>query len=1149
MALQSDFVHLHVHTEYSLLDGASRIEELVQTAKKQGMKALAITDHGAMYGVVPFYKTCLREGIRPIIGCEMYLTSGSYLDRPSIREQKIYHQLLLAENEEGYKNLIQLTTKAHLEGFHYKPRIDKDLLYQYRKGLIATSSCLAGEIPQAILHDRYDEARRLVGTYLDIFGRDHFFFELQDHRMIEQQKVNQQLIKWAKEFGIGLIATNDVHYTRQEDHDVHDCLLAIGTGKKLSDTSRLRFPTNEFYLKSGQEMRRLFAHVPEAIENTVNIAKRCQVELVLGDRLLPRFPLPNGWTAKEYLRHLCYRGAIKRYGRLNDEVQKRLEYELSVIHQMGFDDYFLIVWDLVRFAHEHKIAVGPGRGSAAGSLVAYVLKITDVDPIRYQLLFERFLNPERVSMPDIDIDFNYERRDEVIRYVVEKYGNDRVAQIITFGTMAPRAAVRDVGRVMGLSYKKVDQVAKQIPSSPGMTLQKAFHLNPELKKFLKDNQTAELLSVVSKIEGMPRHASTHAAGVVIAREPLTQYVPLQEGSDGVPLTQYPMEVLEEIGLMKMDFLGLRNLTVIEKAIELIRQYEGKEITFEPYDDKKTYEMLARGETTGVFQMESSGMRKVLRELKPTNFEDIIAVLALYRPGPMDQIPRFIRAKHGLEKVSYPHPDLKDILENTYGIIVYQEQIMQIAAKMAGFSLGQADILRRAVGKKKKELLIEQRTNFVNGCKKNGYSEQVGHQVYDLIVRFADYGFNRSHSAAYGVLAYQTAYLKANYPLAYMAALLSTVIGNQSKMAEYIDEARRMGIQVLPPDIQSSHVSFSLENNAIRFGLAAIKNVGIAAIEAILEARKEGPFRDLIDFCYRVDMRICNRRVLEALIGSGAMDSLPGHRAQKLAVLDEILDRIQHMKPSQRGQVSLFTQEEQDELQNLVLQEDVPPFTQEEKLAWERELLGMFLSGHPLDSYQSIIRQHATHRVYQLNGLKEGMRVCVAGWIRDFKRIQTRKGDLMAFATLEDQSGMIELVIFPQLFQKVHHWFENEVAVLVWGTLHEEEEGFKVIADSLKDLKNFHASAKKERTVVSHGDVPQVFIRVGVQYEDARLLEKLKQLLLSYRGDAPVFLYYEGKKMVRSLSVEKYGINPSDECISRIERLMGKNSVRLKWSIS
>lgn len=1185
--MKSTFVHLHVHTEYSLLDGAARIKELVRKAEEQGMDALAITDHGAMHGVIPFYRECRERGIRPIIGCEVYLTPGNMEDKPSPRENRIYHLLLLAENTEGYRNLMKLVTEAHLRGFHYKPRVDKALLRRYRKGLIATSACLSGEIPRAILEGRFQDARRIAEEYRDLFGEGNFFIELQSHGLPEELKVNRYLISLAEEMNLPLVATNDVHYVNREDHDVQDCLLCIGTGRKLDEEDRMRFPTREFYLRPPKEMARLFADVPEAIRNTVRIAERCRVEIPLGKRLLPRFPVPEGHTASSYLRELCRKGAMERYGSIAPEVRKRLEYELDVIDRMGFSDYFLIVWDFVRFAHEKGIATGPGRGSAAGSLVAYVLRITDIDPIRYGLLFERFLNPERISMPDIDIDFNYERRDEVIEYVSRKYGPDRVAQIITFGTMAPRAAVRDVGRVMGLSYAEVDRAAKLIPASPGMTLERAFQAEPKLKQLCESNpRMARLMEVVSKVEGLPRHASTHAAGLVISEKPLTEYVPLTRGSDGGSLTQYPMDVLESIGLLKADFLGLRNLTVIERAIGIIRKTEGREIRFDRMDmqDEKTYRMLGRGETIGVFQLESAGMRRVLKELKPSCFEDLIAVLALYRPGPMEQIPRFIRAKHGKEPVTYPHPDLEPILKDTYGIIVYQEQIMQIASRMAGFSLGQADLLRRAVSKKKRELLNEQRAAFLAGCRANGYDEETGSRVYDLIVRFADYGFNRSHSAAYAVLAYQTAYLKANHPLAFMAALLTTVMDSQGKMAEYVEECRRMGIEVLPPDVNRSGRLFRVEGNAIRFGLEAVKNVGTHAIEAILRERKRRPFRDLFDFCARVDLRHVNRRVLESLIQCGATESLGGHRALQLAMLDEAMERgaaFQQLRSE--DQLDLFEDEMLVPSSPRFDYSNTVPFTRREILEMERELLGLYLSGHPLDSFREQISRLTTHTFAELEECREGERISVAGMITHVKPITTRKGEPMAFVTAEDWSRQVEVILFPRVYLQYLTLLQTDRPVRITGKISHHEEGVKILADTLEDLERSASSRSGEesqRPSVSVSEAPSrisssgpspvrskeavtaaagrkdakhaadkfpvaAYIRIPPQQEDGEVLRSLKQVLLRQRGDVPVYLYYERTKKLLALPVDKYGIRPSEECRASIEKILGKGTFLVK----
>lgn len=932
--MMSSFVHLHVHSEYSLLDGAARISDLVREAAAHGMKSLALTDHGVMYGAVPFYKACQAHGIKPIIGCEAYITAGSRKERGSRKDQPIYHLILLAKNETGYRNLMRLCSIGHLEGYHYRPRIDMEVLAAHHEGIICLSACLGGEVPQHLLHGRVAEAKAAALRYQHIFGSD-FYLELQDHGMTEQKRVNPLLIALSEETGIPLVATNDVHYLSEDDAEVQDVLICIGTGKTIEDEDRLQIPTTQLYLKSGAEMERLYPHVPEAIANTAIIAKQCNLELEFGKSILPAYrTLPEGMGAAAYLRDLCVAGLQERYGeseRWNDktrrhELEQRLNYELGVIESMGFSDYFLIVWDFIAYAHRQGIAVGPGRGSSAGSLVAYTLHITNVDPMKYKLLFERFLNPERISMPDIDIDFSDERRDEVIDYVVEKYGKEHVAQIITFGTMAARAAVRDVGRALNVPFGDVDKAAKLIPNYLGVSIAKAMEQSPQLKELYESKQKVrELMDMAMKVEGMPRHASTHAAGVVISRDPLTDAVPLQEGSEKTALTQYSMENLESVGLLKMDFLGLRTLSIIERTRRWIQELTGRELDFEhvPDNDPITYEMLSRGETTGVFQLESAGIRRVLKDLKPTVFEDIISVNALYRPGPMDFIPKFIQVKRGLVDPEYPHPDLIPILGDTYGIIVYQEQIMQIAATMAGFSLGEADLLRRAVSKKKREVLDRERSHFVSGSLKLGYTEDEANRVYDMIVRFANYGFPRAHAAAYGVLAFQTAYLKAHHPVEFIASMLTAVMGSHRKVAEYVLEARRIGIDVMPPDVNESGTYFTpvMSTNAldaeeleegkhatggIRFGLGAIKNVGTQAVENIVAIRQGQPFESLLDFCRRVDLRVCNKRVIESLIQAGAFDSLPGHRSQLVAMLDETVDAaVKWRKERDDLQIQLF----------------------------------------------------------------------------------------------------------------------------------------------------------------------------------------------------------------------------------------------------
>lgn len=1223
-----EFVHLHVHSEYSLLDGASRIRELVARAVAGGMKALALTDHGVMYGAIPFYKACKEQGIKPIIGMEAYMTSHSRRERTSRREQPIYHLTLLAKNETGYRNLMRLSTIGHLEGFHYRPRIDFDALSAHAEGLICLSGCMSSELSRLLASDRYEEARALALRYRDLFGED-YFLEIQDHGMLDQKRITSEILRLAKETGIPLVATNDVHYLDREDHALQDVLLCIGTGKTLEDADRMKIETPELYLKSGEEMAALFRHVPEAIANTAVIADRCELELVFGRPVLPAFqPLPEGMDAGTYLASLCREGLHKRYAGtpqwqdadFRTAAEARLRYELDVIGRMGFEDYFLIVWDFVRFARERGIATGPGRGSAAGSLVAYTLWITDVDPIAHKLLFERFLNPERVSMPDIDIDFNDERRDEVIRYVAQRYGEDRVAQIITFGTLAARAAVRDVGRVMNLPYGEVDRAAKLIPGMPGMSIDRAIRENPAFRELAENGgQIGELIAMARRVEGMPRHASTHAAGVVIAPTPLTDYVPLQEGTGGIPLTQYAMEHLEAVGLLKMDFLGLRTLSIIERAVAWIREETGQELDWRkiPLEDEATFALLGRGDTTGVFQLESAGMRRVLREMKPSTFEDIVSVLALYRPGPMDFIPLFIQAKHGRRPVEYPHPSLEPILKDTYGIIVYQEQIMQIASVMAGFTLGQADLLRRAVGKKKREILDEQRQHFVAGCLRQGHREEDANRVYDLIVRFADYGFNRAHAAAYAVLAFQTAYLKAHAPVQFMASMLTSVIGNQRKTAEYVDECRHMGIEVLPPDVNESGVLFTPvrtgrdregagKSGAIRFGLAAVKNVGTQAIEAILAARESRKFESLSDFCRRVDPRHCNKRVIESLLLAGALGSLPGHRAQQLAALDETLAAAAAWRKEREAlQIELFDFGESvnriDELP------DVAPFGAAQTLELERELLGLYLSGHPLDEYEFVWTELGAEKLVDLAEAPDGSTVLTAGMIVSLKPFVTRKGQSMAFLEMEDRVMAVELVAFPAVWRKAAAFVQKGSLVLVRAKVQQDDENFKLLADDivLLDGPDLRTQAARWRRMVAgagrsagreagagrpvqpdaarvasgghaapagHAGNPapsgreaapglampqghdgtsstlsagqRAYIRIDARHEDAACLTSLKALLASNRGPVQTILYYDRGRRTVALTEELW-IRPTAGLIGDIERLLGEGSIRFR----
>ncbi|GAA0354433.1 DNA polymerase III subunit alpha [Bacillus horti] len=1137
-----EFVHLHVHSEYSLLDGASRIDQLIQEAKRLDMKALALTDHGVMYGAIPFYKACKANGLKPIIGVEVYVTNAPLEERATKGKLKLHHLLLLAENYEGYQNLMKLTTKAHLHGFYYKPRVTKEWLQKHHKGLICLSACLAGEVQQALLTGQPDEAKAIALEHQQIFGVENYFLELQDHGMSEQKILNQRLMKLAQETGIPLVITNDVHYTLKKDAVAHDCLLCIGTGKKVAEDDRLKFPSPEFYLKSAEEMKNLFPYAAEAFHNTARIAERCNLDIPMGVEILPAFPVPEGKSALHYLAEVCHQGVTTRYSVITEEISQRLEYELSVIGQMGYADYFLIVWDFMEFAHRNGIITGPGRGSAAGSLVAYVLNITNVDPMKYKLLFERFLNPERISMPDIDIDFSDRRRDEVIQYVARKYGKEHVAQIITFGTLGAKAAIRDVGRALDVPLTLVNRVSKLIPYSYGMNLERAIKESEQLQRLMEeDEQIKQLIHTAKQLEGTARHTSTHAAGVVISEEPLTHYVPLQEGHEDVALTQYAMEDLEDIGLLKMDFLGLRNLSLLEEILQIINQNVSSEepLTLEqiPMEDDKTFQLLCEGDTSGIFQLESDGMRSVLRRLKPSSFEDIIAVLALYRPGPMENIPMFIDAKHGRIEVEYPHQDLIPILEDTYGIIVYQEQIMQIASSMAGFSLGEADLLRRAVGKKKRDLLDQERTHFVEGCIKQGYNPEVAEHVYDLIARFANYGFNRSHSAAYAVIAYQLAYLKAHYPVAFIASLLSTSIGHADKVSDYLKQASYRGIDVLPPSIQSSGAYFTVEEGQIRLGLNVIKNVGLPAIREIVEARTKQPFKNLLDFCQRVSLKVCNRKVIESLIMAGAFDQLDMHRAQALGNLDHILEMAEQAQgQGVSDQLFFFADELPDDYKWV----EIPPFTALEQLKLEKDILGFYLSGHPLDVFRQRAKSYQATFIPDLSD-KEGSMVRTIGIIQKVKRIRTKKGEPMAFATIEDQGGELELVLFPKIFQDHIPLFEEGNMVFIEGTLEAKlkDEGSQLIVSKVLELSSL--PDPKERDIQETNEdskvLEQLFIKIEAKAENSEKLQALKDQLLKHsNGETPVYLYYVQNKKL--LHVEGVYVRVDPKLIQRIEQILG-----------
>lgn len=1160
--MSRSFVHLHVHSEYSLLDGACRTDELAARAAELGMTSVAITDHGVMYGVIDFYKDCKKAGVRPIIGCETYVAPRSRLQKEAGIDGENYHLVLLAENREGYKNLVRLVSHASIDGFYYKPRVDKELLAKHSKGLIALSACLGGELAKNLLRGNRDAARKAAGEYLEIFGPENFFIEIQDHGLPEQHRVNPYLIALARELGVGLVATNDVHYLNAADAAAHDVLICIQTQKTIHDQDRLRYPGGQFYLKSPEEMAAVFRDWPEALDNTLAIAERCHVEFSFGETMLPHYDLPEGYDAAAWLRKLCaerlparYPGARQVDGRRFEvpgypAVGERLEYELSVIEKMGYPGYFLIVSDFIEYARSRGISVGPGRGSAAGSLVAYVLGITGIDPLKYNLLFERFLNPERVTMPDMDIDFDDTRRGEVIEYVRRKYGEDRVSQIITFGRMLARAVIRDVGRALGMSYGEVDKIAKMVPSALGMTLDKALEQSPELKEAYDGRpEVRRLIDLARRLEGLPRHASVHAAGVVIARDPLMDHVPLQRMPDGNIVTQFPMNILEELGLLKFDFLGLRTLSFIDEARRLARETAGADI--DPYalplDDQKTYELLGRGLTAGVFQLESAGMREMLRDLRPTCLEDIIAAVALYRPGPMENIPEFIRSKHE-GGVKYLHPLLEPILKDTYGIMVYQEQIMQVASAMAGFSLGQSDILRRAVGKKKKEVLDAQREVFVKGCVEQGHPEELANELYDLIVKFANYGFNKSHAAAYGYLSYVTAYLKANYPLQFMAALLTSVQDDSEKVAEYIQECERMGIKVLPPDINESFGSFTVSGGNIRFGLAAVKNVGAGAVESIIRARQEGGrFRSLLDLCRRIDVHQANRRALESLIKAGACDSLGARRAQLMEALEATLQRVQGVQARRdAGQVSLFdlmaggdAPAAEPPLAEVPLP-DIEEYPRQRLLAMEKEVLGLYISGHPLMGREQELGLQVNASLAELKDRTDGARVTIGGMVRQVKKVVTRKGDQMAFIALEDLSGQVDVVVFPKVLDSSRDLLQEDAVILVDGRISWKDSQVTVVADDLRPLQTEDGALSPP---AAGGKRRCLFIKLADQ-RDARVLPHLKEALSAYPGSTPVYLWFAAQRKA-ILADRRYWVELHSELLSNIEVLLGPGAVALR----
>ncbi len=1154
------FAHLHVHTEFSFLDGACRIDPLIERAKGLGMKAIAITDHGGMYGVIDFYKKAKEAGIKPIIGCEVYTAGRDMTDHSFERGNRTGHLVLLAKNMDGYRNLIKIVSRGYLEGFYYKPRVDFEEIKKHSEGLICLSACLAGDIPNAILEDDLPRAKKKIEDYISIFGKDDFYLEIQDHGIAEQKKVNPILIELAEEYGLGLVATNDIHYIRREDAKYQDLMMCIQTNSKVADDDRMRFGSDDFYLKSEEEMRSIFARVPESLDNTVKIAEKCNVEFEFGKLLLPSFPVPNGEDSYEYLKRLAQNGLFERYGPDNEEAHKRLDYELDVICSMGYVDYFLIVWDFIKYAKDHDIPVGPGRGSAAGSIVAYALRITDIDPLRFVLLFERFLNPERISMPDIDVDICNENRQKVIDYVVEKYGRDRVTQIITYNTMKAKAAVRDVGRVLDIPYAETDAIAKMIPFDPKMTIDKALTVNPELaERYEHDMQVKELIDDAKALEGLVRNAGTHAAGVVIAKNPLTDYIPLQKNDD-VVTTQFPMGTVEELGLLKMDFLGLRNLSIIHEAVQIIEQSSGEKINLAEINlnEPGVYQMLSQGDTEGVFQLESAGMKSFMKELRPQNIEDVIAGISLYRPGPMEQIPRYLENKNHPDSVEYKHPLLEPILNVTYGCMVYQEQVMQIVRDLGGYSVGRADLVRRAMAKKKHDVMTQERQNFIygqvdekgnvviDGAVRRGVPENVANAIFDEMMDFASYAFNKSHAAAYALVAYQTAYLKYFYSAQYMAALLSSVLDSPEKVARYTIECNRMGIRILPPDINYSCSGFTVSGKDVRFGLAVIKNIGVACIDSIVSEReKYGKFKSYEDFVKRTTSLAVSKRVHENLIRSGAFDALGEKRSQLLAAYEAMIDaEADDRKRNLEGQLSLFGSDEPSG-SSAAKYPPIEEFPLKRLLAMEKECIGFYISGHPLDEYkeeisrlssvsimdimQSVSEDESERTVNEI--VYDGADVSLCGILSGVKSKLTRNGQMMAFATLEDLTGKMECIVFPKIYLQCKPYLTEDAVVKIDGRLSfREDEEPKILCNTVIPL----AQAKEESR--------KLYLRfpLGKDY----LFEHLKPILARFKGNAPVQIYLEENKR-SAIAPQEFWVTISDELTKKVGEVIGAENVAVR----
>ena len=1146
-----NFVHLHVHTEYSLLDGSNKIKEYVARVKELGMNSAAITDHGVMYGVIDFYREARAQGIKPVLGCEVYVAPGSRFDKEAAGgEDRYYHLVLLAENNQGYQNLMKIVSTGFVEGFYYKPRVDKEVLRKYHEGIICTSACLAGEVQKYIQRGMYEEACRSAKEYEEIFGKGNFFLELQDHGLPEQKQVNQALLRMSRELGIELVATNDIHYTYAEDVKPHDILLCLQTGKRLSDEDRMRYEGGQYYVKSPEEMARLFPYALQALENTQKIADRCNVEIEFGVTKLPKYDVPEGYTSWEYLNKMCWDGFAERYPDDDGHLKDQLTYELSIIQKMGYVDYFLIVWDFIKYARDHGIAVGPGRGSAAGSLVSYTLGITNIDPAKYQLLFERFLNPERVSMPDIDVDFCFERRQEVIDYVVRKYGKDRVAQIVTFGTLAARGVLRDVGRVMDLPYAFVDSIAKMVPQELNITLDKALQMNPEFRNLYETNeQVKELVDMSKRLEGLPRHTSMHAAGVVISQKAVDEYVPLSRASDGSVTTQFTMTTLEELGLLKMDFLGLRTLTVIQNAVQMAEKSSGAKIDIDhiDYDDKAVLDSLGTGKTDGVFQLESTGMKNFMKELKPQSLEDIIAGISLYRPGPMDFIPQYIRGKNNPDSITYDCQELESILEPTYGCIVYQEQVMQIVQKLAGYTLGRADLVRRAMSKKKAAVMQQERQNFVYGneaehvpgCISNGIPEKVANKIYDDMIDFAKYAFNKSHAAAYAVVAYQTAWLKYYYPVEFMAALMTSVIDNSTKVSEYILVCRQMGIQILAPDINESVGVFSVSDGAIRYGLNAIKSVGKPVIEELIRERETGgPFKDLADFIDRTSGKEVNKRTVENFIKAGAFDSFGANRRQMMMIYGQMMDDVaQKKKKDFAGQMSLFDfAAEEDKASFKVKIPNVAEYSKEDLLAFEKEVLGFYISGHPLEEYEEQWKNGISHVTTdflpveegELPKVHDGERAIVGGMITAKTMKATKTNKMMAFLNVEDLVGNVEVIVFPRDYEKNAALLNVDSKVFVSGRISaEEDKASKLIMEKIVPF----AVASKE-----------LWIQFADMEEYQRRERDLYRILMDSEGDDQVVIYVKKEKMKKVLPMSR-NVRVNEELLEKLYREFGEKNVK------